>query len=238
MRIVHYLLWAPALLYAQNMYHEVPLSLSEALQDLEMSSGLLRLVDKTHPLPADYVPDTLVSLDQYQDVLILNKLGMEVDSRMIPDLIAMTKAAKAQGVLLDISSAYRSFSYQKKLYERAVASLGKERASREVALPGSSQHQLGTALDFGSITPEFADTPAGKWLADHAQEFGFSLSYPDGVQEQTGYVFESWHYRYLGRPVTAIIRQYFHGLQVQFLNFWDEHQKKHSHIIREHTYEG
>ena len=84
------------------------------------------------------------------------------------------------------------------IYERNVREMGKEAADRESAAPGTSQHQLGVAIDFGSISDDFATTKAGLWMEQNAHLFGFSLSYPQGYESVTGYRWESWHYRYIG----------------------------------------
>jgi zinc D-Ala-D-Ala carboxypeptidase len=99
--------------------------------------------------------------------------------------------------------------------------MGREAAERVSARPGTSQHQLGTVVDFGSISDAFALTPEGRWLRDRASDFGFSLSYPKGYEEETGYVWESWHYRYIGRPAARLTERYFSGLQHRFLEFLD-----------------
>jgi D-alanyl-D-alanine carboxypeptidase len=191
---------------------------------LELPSVQLRLVDKNHALPADAVPEDLVELDRYADVLTLNRSGLSLRAALIPDLLAMVEAARQDGILLPISSTYRSYEYQAGLFERHVENLGEEQAARVSARPGTSQHQLGAALDFGSITLEFADTAAGEWLAAHAGDYGFSMSYPDGYEELTGYSYEPWHFRWIGRTATEMEAAFFDGLQQHMLEFWNEHE--------------
>jgi D-alanyl-D-alanine carboxypeptidase len=192
---------------------------------LELPGEQLRLVDKDNALPAEWVPGDLVPLDRYGDVLTLNRSGLSLRAVIMPDLLAMVEAARQEGILLPISSTYRSYEYQAGLFERHVENLGEEEASRVSARPGTSQHQLGTTLDFGSITLAFADTEAGRWLAEHAGEFGFSMSYPDGYEELTGYSFEPWHFRWLGRVATEMEAAFFGGLQQHMLEFWHEHAR-------------
>jgi zinc D-Ala-D-Ala carboxypeptidase len=186
-------------------------------QALALPEDALLLVDKDHPLPADYEPDDLVPLSSYD--LTLWGPGHKLRRRIMPDLLAMVEAARADGVELPISSTYRSYSYQAGLYERNVQELGKEQADRESAQPGKSQHQLGTAIDFGSITDAFAHTDAGQWLFRNAWKYGFSLSYPDGYEELTGYRHESWHYRHITRPGARLEREFFGGVQQRLLEF-------------------
>ena len=175
------------------------------------------LVDKSHPLPADFEPKDLVNLKAYSLTLFLG--SVPVRQAIIPAVLELARAAKKDGVTLVFSSGYRSFEYQKKVYAREVKNYGREMADRESARPGSSQHQLGTAIDFGSITDAFAQTPAGKWLAAHAWEYGFSLSYPEGFEKVTGYRYESWHYRFITKPGVLLQRKYFGDVQQYLLDF-------------------
>ncbi len=179
------------------------------------------LVDKNHPLPEDYAPNDLVMLNIYP--LSLNRSNLRLSRSCMPAVLAMTEAARIEGVELVYSSTFRSYEYQEKLYEGYVDRHGQKEADRFSARPGTSQHQLGTTIDFGSITPEFGDTSAGKWLYEHAWEYGFSLSYPEGKEDLTGYMFEIWHYRYITRTGTLLEREFFNGLQQHMLEFFDRH---------------
>ncbi len=183
---------------------------------------LFLIADKEHSLPADYRPEDLVSLSDFD--LALNRGDLSLSAAIMPDLLAMDQAARNAGLQLVYSSSFRSYDYQKEVYTRHVAQLGQEAADRVSARPGTSQHQLGTTVDFGSITDAFAATPEGEWLAEHAWEYGFSLSYPAGYEEETGYAWESWHYRYIGRPAARMAELYFDGLQHRFLGFLAEHR--------------
>lgn len=189
-------------------------------QMLEAAEPLHRLVDKQHPLAADYVPDDLVAVERYS--IAANRAGHLLARLIMPDLLAMVETARGAGIELLVSSAYRSYEYQARLYDRHVEQLGKAAADRVSARPGHSQHQLGTTIDFGSIAAGYGDTPNGRWLAAHAWRFGFSLSYPAGYEELTGYDYEPWHFRYLGRVGAILERQFFGGLQQRFLEFLAE----------------
>lgn len=177
------------------------------------------LVDKSNGLSPDFVPEELVPLKNFAGPLVVNREDMLLERRAAEALAEMAEGAAGDGVTLDVSSAYRSYDYQKGLFERHVSQLGVEEASRVSARPGHSQHQLGTAVDFGSITPAFGDTEAGKWLAREAWRFGFSLSYPEGAEEITGYSYEPWHFRYIGTAGTLLERSYFGGMQQWMLEF-------------------
>lgn len=187
---------------------------------LTFPDPILRRVDKEHALPADYVPADLRPLEAYTPPMVLNQGGLSLREIIMPDLLAMVEAARREGLTLDISSSYRSYSYQDQLFSYWVGELGLEEAERVSARPGTSQHQLGTTLDFGSVTQAFAEHPAGLWLAAHAGEFGFSLSYPQGYEELTGYAFEPWHFRWISRTGTYVEAQFFGGIQQRFLEFW------------------
>jgi D-alanyl-D-alanine carboxypeptidase len=125
----------------------------------------------------------------------------------------MEAKARVAGLDLKVSSAFRSYSYQSGLFSRAVAADGEAEARRYSAEPGRSQHQLGTAIDFGSIDDSFAATPESAWLVKHAAEYGFSLSYPDTLEGVTGYRHESWHWRWLGIPALGLQRDFFGDVQ-------------------------
>ncbi len=190
---------------------------------LSQAEDLMILVDKRTLLSSEYAPPDLVSLEQYRSRIVLNRENMQLRALVMPDLLAMIEAAEQDGITLDISSAYRSYQYQEWLFQYWVERLGQEQAERSSARPGSSQHQLGTAIDFGSITGPFAEHPAGRWLAREAHRFGFSLSYPRDLEDITGYIFEPWHFRYIGRPGTAMEQRFFRGIQQFMLEFWHLH---------------
>lgn len=184
------------------------------------------LVDKERALPEDYEPADLVPLDGAQGASFsTNRPGHRLRCAAFAALEETAKAARAEGAELVVSSAYRSYAYQKTVYERIVGELGREAADRESARPGHSQHQLGLAADFGSITDAFAGTAASRWLQANAARFGWSLSYPQGYEAVTGYRWESWHYRYVGKDAAALIGKRFGGVQqyaLAFLAEWRE----------------
>jgi zinc D-Ala-D-Ala carboxypeptidase len=176
------------------------------------------LVDKTHSLPGGYAPPDLVDLKNYpvkigKDSLLVRKIIMN-------DYQAMVKAARADGVEFAAGSTYRSYANQEWLFNYWVKELGLKQAEIESARAGTSQHQLGTTIDFDPITDEFGTSPAYKWLAARAWEFGFTLSYPDGYVQLTGYKYEPWHWRYIGKAAAQIYSKYFGSIQQYWLEFW------------------
>jgi len=184
---------------------------------LSQPSDLLVLVDKKNELPGEYEPDDLTTLKG--PVFTVNKRGMQFRKAYLPALTALIKAAKKEKLTLEVSSAYRSWAYQKTTFQNYVTKDGLATAERYSARPGRSQHQLGTVIDFGSVTPEFADTKEGQWLAAHAEEFGFSLSYPEGQEALTGYVYEPWHFRYIGVEACAVQKKWFGDVQQYLTEF-------------------
>ncbi|MDR2965714.1 MAG: M15 family metallopeptidase [Treponema sp.] len=171
------------------------------------------LVDKQHALPADYAPSVLVPLTGRNVLYRTNRNDLLLCRPAFDSLEEMAAAARADGLTLTVSSAYRSYAYQEQVYLRYVRQYGREEADTFSARPGHSQHQLGLVVDFGSITDAFADTPEGKWLAANASNYGWSLSYPLGYEHITGYKWESWHYRYVGKELARFIDTYFDGIQ-------------------------
>lgn len=181
-------------------------------------NGLLLLVDKKHYLANTFVPEDLVDLTKNPDYAI-NRTDLSLRVCVEEALRKMAVAAKTEGITLLVSSTFRTYDYQKRLYERNVREMGKEAADRESAMPGSSQHQTGTAIDFGSITDAFAEDEPGIWLAENANKYGFSLSYPQGYEPVTGYRWECWHYRYIGQSAVFMQEKWFNNVQQYMLDF-------------------
>ncbi len=147
-------------------------------------NGIL-VVNKKYPLPSTY--------NKGEDPVAKAALG------------SMLEAGKAAGFEYNAFSGFRSYEYQTTLYNRYVNRDGKENADRYSARPGYSEHQTGLAFDIGEkgrqdlwLTAEFGETPAGQWLMNNAHRYGFILRYPQGKEHITGFMYESWHYRYVG----------------------------------------
>ena len=199
---------------------ESPAFIMELIMILQQDPYTFYLVDKKHPLPDGYEPKDLVPLSSG-----LGRDGLYLRGIAADALREMAEAAAAERITLTVGSAYRSAAYQAQVYEREVKAYGKEVADRESAQPGRSQHQLGLTADFAPIDDAFAQTPASQWLLKNAGRFGWSLSFPEGYEEVTGYRWESWHYRYVGKDLAAFINNYFDGIQqyaLQFIRAWQE----------------
>ena len=193
----------------------------DLLNVLEADPYLYILVDKQHALNQDYAPADLVELvdGNYR----VTRQGLLLRQAAVESLEAMAAASRSEGVILTAASAYRSYANQAEINSRLVRQMGQQEADRVSAPPGHSQHQLGLVLDFYPIEDRFAATPASAWLERNAGRFGWSLSYPDGYEEITGYLWESWHYRYLGPDLAAFKERYFEGIQqyaLQFIYAW------------------
>jgi len=152
------------------------------------------IANKKYPLPKDFAPGE-------------NKEARAAFEKMAQD-------AKKQGFELVAFSTYRSYEYQATLYNNYVARDGKEKADRYSARPGYSEHQTGLAFDIGEkgredlwLEEAFGESPAGKWLAENAHKYGFILRYPKGKENITGYMYEAWHFRYLGVELATKVKE-------------------------------
>ncbi|MCI8417705.1 MAG: M15 family metallopeptidase [Lachnospiraceae bacterium] len=177
---------------------------SDVLQDSKRAEEVpwnLRLVNFEHSLPEDFS----VELTQVGD-------GHQVDSRIAEALKEMIAAGKAEGYGIWIVSSYRTMEKQISLFDKKVAQFQRqgyswEEARRQagtmVAVPGTSEHQLGLAVDLVSseytgLDERQEETGSYQWLVKHCAEYGFILRYPNNKTEQTGIIYEPWHFRYVG----------------------------------------
>lgn len=151
----------------------------EEIDGLTYVDGLL-IVNKTYSLPESYNPGGLTP-------------------ETYGAFAAMQADAAAQGIYLRCISGFRSFADQRYIYNSYVARDGAEAADTYSARPGHSEHQSGMAIDVNSLYFSFADTAEGKWLAENCVRYGFIIRYPKDKTDVTGYVYEPWHIRYVGR---------------------------------------
>ena len=161
--------------------------------------GIL-MASKQYPLPADYAP------------------GESTEARTAFN--EMAAAALLDNIRLVAFSTYRSFERQQELYTRYVNNDGQEAADRYSARPGHSEHQSGLAFDIGEENAEqhfaresFGETAAGKWVAENAHTYGFILRYPEGKEKITGYMYEPWHFRFIGKEKAQAV--YASGLTLE-----------------------
>lgn len=179
-------------------------SLPDECTDLNSYQYLLN--KKIGALSSDYVPGDLTDPENVESTSGVFTVRQEVAVQ----LENMIKAAKDSGITLLVSAGYRSYTEQELQYS-SFASLGEASASVSCEKAGYSEHQLGLAVDFTDTaetpnqTVAFADTDAGKWLKEHAHEYGFILRYPEGKESITGYTYMPWHYRYVGTDTANAI---------------------------------
>ena len=150
-------------------------------------NGIL-IVSKSYSIPKNYDP-----------------AGIAPEAQTAFD--AMKAAAQEDGIKLKIISGYRPYRQQDSTYHNYAARDGKEAADRYSARPGHSEHQTGLAMDLNSLSSGFGNTEAGKWIAAHCAEYGFILRYPQGKEEETGYMYEPWHIRYLNVELAKAITE-------------------------------
>jgi len=169
------------------------------------------LIDEKYGLPYNYIPTDLVSLSEY-DISLLNG-DQQLRQEAARHLENLMEDALEEGIYLYVLSAYRSFDHQLDLYNFKYRRDGEEYVKKSAALPGHSEHQLGTPIDFTSsemingIVSDFSRTSASRWLALHAYEYGFVLSFPADYLETTGIMYEPWHYRYVGVETAKEMRK-------------------------------
>ena len=148
--------------------------------------GYTLIANKTYGVPSSYAPGGLTS-------------------ECYPAFNTLVKAAAKEGKNIYLSSGYRSYSTQASLYNRYCARDGRAAADTYSARPGHSEHQTGLAIDVNSITRSFANTKEGIWLASNAHKYGFIIRYPKNQESITGYSYEPWHIRYVGKDLAAAV---------------------------------
>lgn len=182
---------------------------SPAWRPITTDEWKLRLVNGQNPLPKDYAIQTVTLTT-----------GLQVDERCYPDLQAMMDACREEGLSPVICSGYRTHEEQEELFQNKVDRLVAEGYAEEdaikeagtvVAVPGTSEHELGLAVDIADMDHQLLDesqedTEVQKWLMEHCWEYGFILRYPTGKSELTGIIYEPWHYRYVGKEDAEQIR--------------------------------
>ncbi|MFU0827809.1 MAG: hypothetical protein ACFWTJ_09815 [Lachnoclostridium sp.] len=168
------------------------------------------LVNKELPLPSDYIPDDLVvpnvsfSFSYYDEKKLMRKVAADA-------LEQLFNAAKANNIYLNGVSAYRSYERQYEIFTNNIKKQGLEHTMKYSATPGYSEHQTGLAIDVSAdsvnnrLDESFGETVEGKWLAEHAHEYGFIIRYPKDKSAITGYSYEPWHIRYVGKALAKYI---------------------------------
>lgn len=165
-------------------------------------------------------PSTVLPEDFTVDLAQLSN-GHQIDSRAYNDLQNMMDDARKEGLSPMICSSYRTMYFQQQLFNQEVSTCigqnysqeeAKKKASQWVAIPGTSEHQTGLALDIVSSSYQLLNknqenTPEQKWLIENSYKYGFILRYPSDKTHITGIEYEPWHYRYVGKDVAKEITE-------------------------------
>ena len=151
----------------------------EVIDGITYVDGIM-IVNKTYSLPSSYNPGGLT--DEFMDAFY-----------------EMQAAASLDNIYLFVASGFRDYDYQVELYNKYVERDGKEAADTYSARPGYSEHQTGLAADINAADDSFNDTAEAKWMDENAYKYGFIIRFPKGKESYTGYVYESWHLRYVGK---------------------------------------
>lgn len=170
---------------------------NSSTEGLKIIDGIL-IVNKSYPLPKGYIPK-----NTYNDATGKRYCSDCIDKDAYSEYKQMKADATALGLNIWIQSGYRSYELQETLYNNYVNRDGKLAADTYSARPGYSEHQTGLAFDLNSISDEFQYTNEGKWVNENAWKYGFILRYPKSKESITGYKYESWHLRYVGKDLAS-----------------------------------
>ena len=161
-------------------------------------NGIL-IVNKTYSLPKDYVPNS-----PFKEVTTLDKgCPLCIEKEAYNAFLKMQEDAKNLGLELWIQSGFRPYNYQENLYNRYVFKDGQGKADMYSSRPGHSEHQSGLAFDLNSVEDDFINTKEGKFVHENAYKYGFIIRFPKGEEEYTGYKYEPWHLRYVGKDLAS-----------------------------------
>ena len=174
--------------------------------ETDISKKELMLVNKYYQLDESYQPETLVTIPT---TYAYGEAGSKkVTEDTYNAFIKLWEASNNEGYYLMVSSSYRDFDHQQRVYDEYEESRGKDYADTIAARAGHSEHQTGYTIDMfqiGTTQSTFHTTESYNWLINNAHKYGFILRYPEDKEEITGYNFESWHYRYVGIDAATYI---------------------------------
>ncbi len=177
----------------------------------DQENGLFLLVNKDpeNHLDPSYKAEDLEPIKYY--AADRNKYTRFMRAEAAEAFHRLVETAAEEGIDIVMTTAYRSYEFQQILWDNYVAQKGEEEANKTSARPGESEHQTGLAVDLSTSeidyrnSSDFADTAAGRWVAENAHKFGFILRFPEGKTDITGYSYEPWHIRYVGLTAAADI---------------------------------
>ena len=165
----------------------------------DMDKGNAILVNKYTSLPEKYAPSDVVEMSNWYSYP-----GNSIRKEVYDAFREMFNAAKEENLTLIVNSSYRTYEVQKEIYDDYESNRGKEYADKYAARPDFSEHQTGLSVDIfspGSNMSTFEGTEEFKWLSENSYKYGFILRYPKGKEDITGYSYEAWHYRYVGKDL-------------------------------------
>lgn len=173
------------------------------IKDIKNPNDTLVLVNKNNKLKNDFIPDNLVKLD-----LNYSHAEKYLKEEAALEFYKLSEEAKKLNYRIVVVSGYRSYTYQEKLFEYYVETKGMNYALMCSAKPGHSEHQTGLAIDVEGSNLDynlFEKSKEFEWMKKNAHKYGFILRYPKGKENITGFKYEPWHYRYVGKEVATII---------------------------------
>ena len=202
-----------------KIVRNINIHLDKKFYELNLNTDITKdtsmLVNKYYLLTKDYVPDDLVNVSQTYSW----GSNQKVRKVAYDAFLDMWEQAKTDGFYLMISSSYRSYEEQEIVYNN-YKKQGTKYADSLAARPGASEHQTGLTLDIFSKTNSnrqtFKDSEEAKWLLDNSYKFGFILRYPENLVNVTGYNYEAWHFRYVGKNIAT----YIHDNNISFDEYY------------------
>lgn len=192
---------------------ESEMTATEPVISFDPSDPTLILVNKEHRVDADYEPEELVELDESLRATNRDPVTQKLAPEAAEAFIALAAGAIEEGLTIKLTSGYRSYAVQEKLYNHYLQEKGEEWTQQYSAPPGASEHHTGLAIDLSCpsisyvLADSFSETEEYRWLQAHAHEYGFIIRYPEGKEDITGYSYEPWHIRYVGKDAAKVITE-------------------------------
>lgn len=170
------------------------------------------VANKNRNLPADFVPKNLVepNVPFYANEGDPKRLMVDEAAKALEEMFAAAEEADMQ---IKAVSGYRSYERQEAIFAYNAERYGAEKANQVSAHAGQSEHQTGLTMDIstpslnGALTEKFGSTPEGEWVAENAYKYGFVVRYLKGKEDITGYQYEPWHVRYVGKEAAKEIHE-------------------------------
>jgi len=199
---------APAIIPTPTIEPEEPFV---PATEIDLDPGSITVfVNPEHSLPKSYIPDNLVTVNVFFNLKSYDERTL-MRAEAAQALERLFAAAREDGYELCGVSGYRSYSRQKQIFINNILTKGREYTLKYSAVPGASEHQTGLAMDVSckslryNLSTSFSETPEGKWLAQNAHHYGYIIRYPKGKAHITGYAYEPWHIRYVGKGLAKYL---------------------------------